>query len=437
MKNSLLRRFASKLALAALLGLPALADAQLFTYNVYGDLLAGFRKTGVYAGNYELVVDLGSITNFLNLAAGTTINITNYSTTQLTNAFTDTGSFGNLQWSAFASFQGSVSPWVTPLGSFPADSIWYTLPRTNVNTQTVPPTRYGHSVQANQRSLMLGVGGGAVEIAVDLAVTNVNNNSVLVREPVTYNNNDLGAFIGDATDASIGDFGAGGLALNNSVENTTPSSFTSLQRSDFYQLCPADRIDPITGLESTIPYWVGYFTLNPNGSMTFTRASAVTTPSAGSVASAITNGFSPLMVVFTNSASGSITNWVWNFGNGTIITNTTGGDVTNTYSTGGDYSVTLTVYGPGGSNSVTLANYIVASPAPKLGVQTLSGGKLVFSGTNGPAGVQYRVLTSTNLALTSSNWIPVFTNTISSNGNYGYTNSVTTQTSAYYRLVSP
>jgi PKD repeat protein len=182
---------------------------------------------------------------------------------------------------------------------------------------------------------------------------------------------------------------------------------------------------------------VGYFTLNPNGSMTFTRASAVSVPSAGSVTSTVTNGFSPLTVVLTNTASGSITNWVWNFGNGTILTNTTGGNVTNTYSTGGDYTVTLTVYGPGGSSTVTLANYIVASPAPILSVQILAGGKLAFSGTNGPAGVQYRILTSTNLALAFTNWIPVFTNTISSNGSYGYTNSATAQASAYYRLVSP
>jgi PKD repeat protein len=437
MKNSCLRRFASKLALVALLGLPELAGAQLFTYNVYGDLLAGFRKTGVYAGNYDLVVDLGSITNFLNLAAGTTVNITNYSTTQMTNAFVDTGNLGNLQWSAFASFQGALNSWVTPLGSFPPDTLWYTLPRSNVDTQTTPPLRGAHSAQANQRSLMLGVGNGAAEIAGYLAVTNGNNNSVLVREPVSFNDSDLSAFIGDALNPNIGDFGAGGSALPNPVENTTPTSFTSLQRSDFYQVCPSDYADPITGLKSTTSYWVGYFTLNPNGSMTFTRASAVSVPSAGSVTSTITNGFAPLTVVLTNSATGSITNWVWNFGNGTILTNTTGGNVTNTYSTGGDYTVTLTVYGPGGASSITLANYIVASPAPNLDVQTLSGGKLAFSGLNGPAGVPYRILTSTNLALAITHWIPVFTNTISSNGSYGYTNSVTTQTSAYYRLVSP
>ena len=437
MKNSFLRRFASKFALVALLGAPELADAQLFTYNVYGDLLAGFRKTGVYAGNYDLVVNLGNITNFLNLAAGTTINITNYSTTQMTNAFVDTGNFGNLQWSTFASIQGALSSWVTPLGSFPPDTLWYTLPRSNVNTQTFFPLRGAHSAQANQRSQILGVGDGAAQISGYLAVTNANNNSVLVREPVSYTISDLTAFIGDSINPNIGDFGGGGSALANPVENTTPSSFSSLQRSDFYQVCPSDYMDPITGLKNSTSYWVGYFTLNPNGSMTFTRASAVTVPSAGSVTSTVTNGFSPLTVVLTNSASGSITNWVWNFGNGTIITNTTGGNVTNTYSIGGNYTVTLTVYGPGGSSSVTLANYIVASAAPVLGAPTLSGGKLAFSGANGPAGVTYRILTSTNLALAISNWTPVFTNTISSSGNYGYTNAVPTTQGAYYRLVSP
>ena len=56
-----------------MLAVPGLANAQLFNYNQYGDVLAGFRQT-TPAGSYELVVDLGSVTNFLNLTIGTTIN---------------------------------------------------------------------------------------------------------------------------------------------------------------------------------------------------------------------------------------------------------------------------------------------------------------------------------------------------------------------------
>jgi len=444
MKIPSLKRLGVKLALLAVLALPELANAQSqFNYNQYGDVLAGFRKTGSAAGLYELVVDLGSVTNFLKMSAGTTINITNYSTAQLTSAFTDTGNFANLQWSAFAAFPGSFSSWVTPLGTFPKDTLWYTIPTTNVSNQSQAPSRESYSQQATTKNLIAAVGAGANSISGFLAISNANNNAFLVREPVSYfasgSGYTLSDFIGDNTYSfTIGDFGGNGSPLPQAVENTTPSPFTSAQRVDFYQLCPSDiGVDPITGLSGTTSYFVGYFILNLDGSMTFTRASSTpAAPMVGSVTSTVTNGFGPLTVVFTNTATGSITQWIWNFGNGTIITNTTGGNVTNTYVAGGPYTVTLTVNGPGGSSTNILASYIVASPTPSLGNVTRFGGNLVFGGSNCPAGVQYRILSATNLTTALTNWLPVSTNTFLSNGTFTYTNSATTN-SAFFRLVSP
>jgi PKD repeat protein len=443
MKNLSLKQLGIKLALLTALVLPDLASAQSqFNYNQYGDVLAGFRKTGGAKGLYELVVDLGNVTNLLALTPGTTINITKYSAAQMTNAFTDTGNFANLQWSAFAAFPGGFSSWATPLGTFPKDTLWYTIPSTNVSIQSQAPLRQSYSTQASTKNLIAGVGTGANSISGFLAVSNANNNAFLVREPVSYfangNGTALSDYIGDNTYSFIiGDFGANGSPLPQTVENTTPSPFTSAQRDDFYQLCPSDvGVDPITGLSGTTSYFVGYFILNPNGSMTFTRASATpAAPAAGSVTSTVTNGFSPLTVVFTNTATGSITNWVWNFGNGTIITNTTGGNVTNTFAAGGSYTVTLIVSGPGGSSTNTVANYIVASSTPTIKT-TFSGSNLMINGTNCPAGVQYRILTTTNLALPLASWNPVWTNTFSSNGSFSCTNAMT-NVAGYFRLVSP
>lgn len=432
MRNIKLKKLGLKLALVAVLMLPELATAQFFNYNEFGDVLAGFRKTGANAGKYELVVDLGNITNFLALPKGTTINITNFSATQLTNAFTDTGSFQYLQWSAFSAFQGSGN-WATPVGSFPKATLWYTIPDTNVNTQTTVPTlnTYGQSIQT--RSEIFGVGTGASAISQTLSATNINNNTAVVREPVaTIPNDILTAYIGDVSDSAEGDFGANNTPLPYVVENTTPNPFSAAQRDDFYQFVPAGEIDPVTGLTATAPDFIGYFLLYPNGTETFTRVAAVTAPTLTSVSGTVTNGFSPLQVSFTNSASGTITNWVWNFGDGTTITNTTGALVAHTYSTPGNYTVTLTVYGPGGSSTVSLASYIISSPKPVLGNVKLTGGNLVIGGTNGPVGVEYRILISTNLVT----WTPVFTNTIPANGSYAYTNS-TSHGSAFFQLVSP
>src|ERR1700677_3123363 len=107
MNTSSLKRLAVKFTLLTFLVLPELANAQ-FKYNPFGDVLAGFRKTSSFAGTNEFVVDLGSVTNFLNITAGTTVNITNYTPSVLNYAFS-TG-LTHLQWSVFsASYSASVS----------------------------------------------------------------------------------------------------------------------------------------------------------------------------------------------------------------------------------------------------------------------------------------------------------------------------------------
>lgn len=264
------------------LALPSAGIAQYFEYNPNGDLLAGFRKTGQFQGNYELVVNIGNITNFLAYSAGTTVAISNVSPARLTDSFPD--GYGNLQWSVFAAFPAS-SPWVTSFGAFPKTTLWYTFPSATAASQTVPPQRVFTSAQATVRQRIESVGPGAYAIgAGDLIATNADNNAFLVREPVTYSDNILTAFMGDPSDPSLGDFG--GQAFTYSVENTTPGTFASAARSDFYQSCPASYgtgiyVDPITDLTNGPAYFVGYFLLNPNGTMTFTRASTnsvVSTP---------------------------------------------------------------------------------------------------------------------------------------------------------------
>jgi hypothetical protein len=432
-----------KSALLPLLLLPSLASAQYFTDTHTGDVNAGFRKTGSYQEQYEMVVYLGNVSNFLALAPGTQITISNYSTLQLSNMCPD--GFNNLQWSVFASFQTAALS--NSAGVWPPRSCWYTVPRTNVNVQTTPIARLPSSNESGLQDAIVSVSTGANTVSQQLVSsqgnTNINNNSLVILEPVNFNPQDnLTTFIGDKLNPDIGDFG--GSVITFSVENTTPNNFTTASVSDFYVNVPYSTskfqtfIDPLTGLANGTSDYLGYFTLNPNGTMTFTRAAAVAAPSAGTVSGSVTNGFAGLTVVFTNTASGNVTNWVWNFGNGTVITNTTGGNVTNTYSAAGDYTVTLTVYGPGGSSTTTVGNYIVTSPKPQFsGVALLADGDLVLDGSNCPAGVQYRILTATNAALAVTNWIPVATNYFRPDGTYSYTNNARTNQEAYFRLVSP
>jgi PKD repeat protein len=441
MKKISLKQLGLKLTLLAMLGLPGLADAQSFTYNQYGDVLAGFRKTTPNAGLYELVVDLGSVTNFLNLTIGTTINITNYATKDLTNAFTDTTPvFGHLQWSVFAGSAQGSSTWPTPLGTFPKDTIWFTLPATNATTQSQVPNRDSTGAQGVTKNLIEGVGGGALYLADN---TGASNTTFWVRESVSYYGAPgtigytLSSYIDDSFSITNSDFGSSGAPLAYNVENETPASFASAQRIDFYQLCPSGLTDPISSSTSAT-YYLGYFLLNPNGSMTFTRAaqSMVPPPPVAGFSGTPTAGFAPLQVAFTDASTGSITNWLWNFGDGQSVTNATNASVNHTYASAGSYTVTLTVSGAGGANADTRTGYIVASSTPTISTVTKSGGSLVMSGTGNPAGVQYRILTSTNVSLPLATWTPVTTNNFLPDGSYSYTNS-TTQQAGFFRLVSP
>ena len=71
-----------------------------------------------------------------------------------------------------------------------------------------------------------------------------------------------------------------------------------------------------------------------------------------------TNGAWPLAVTFTDTSTGTLTNRLWDFGNGST-TNTTANILMYTYGGSGTNTVSLTVSGPAGTSSVTLTNYIV------------------------------------------------------------------------------
>ena len=151
-----------------------------------------------------------------------------------------------------------------------------------------------------------------------------------------------------------------------------------------------------------------------------------------------TNVFVTQPVALTDASTGSITNWVWNYGDGNAVTNSSNVSVTHAYPNAGSYTVSLTVRGLGGTGASTQPAYVVVKPKAAIGGVTLTAeGKLVFSGTNGPAGAQYRILTTTDVSLPLSEWTPVWTNTFGADGSYNYTNTPGAIPSSFFMLVSP
>ncbi len=83
----------------------------------------------------------------------------------------------------------------------------------------------------------------------------------------------------------------------------------------------------------------------------------VSAPPAASFSATPTNGAAPLMVTFSDTSMGTITNRFWNFGDGTTNAYTTTNPV-HSYTNTGVYTVVETVTGPGGASSATNTNYI-------------------------------------------------------------------------------
>jgi serine protease len=80
-----------------------------------------------------------------------------------------------------------------------------------------------------------------------------------------------------------------------------------------------------------------------------------------------TSGSAPLTVSFYDQSTGQVTSWDWDFGDGGTSTDQ---NPTYEYAAEGDYTVTLTVNGPCGSDGETKAGYISVGPPSEWTVIT-------------------------------------------------------------------
>jgi PKD repeat protein len=137
-------------------------------------------------------------------------------------------------------------------------------------------------------------------------------------------------------------------------------------------------------------YTVSLTVTGPGGSDTQTRSNYVTASATAPVAQftgSPTSGTAPLTVNFSNTSTGTITSYAWTFGDGGT---STVASPSHTYAAVGTYTVSLTVTGPGGSDSQTRSNYVTVSvPAPVAqftGTPTLGSAPLTVNFTNTSSG---------------------------------------------------
>ena len=97
-----------------------------------------------------------------------------------------------------------------------------------------------------------------------------------------------------------------------------------------------------------------------------------------------TTGPATLAVAFTDSSTGRITDWSWDFGDGGTSTDQ---NPSHDYTTNGTYTVALTVTGPGGDNTATQVGYINVTPLAQFsGTPTSGDAPLTVTFTNASTG---------------------------------------------------
>ena len=111
----------------------------------------------------------------------------------------------------------------------------------------------------------------------------------------------------------------------------------------------------------------------------------------------------------------------------------------------GSPAVTVTGNGlaPGATASISASggsvNLVVSGAASVPGISsvTLSGGSLIFSGTNGPDGGTYYVLASTNVSLPLAQWTSIATNSFSPTGTFSVTNDIGVNPRQFFSIQVP
>jgi uncharacterized delta-60 repeat protein len=101
-------------------------------------------------------------------------------------------------------------------------------------------------------------------------------------------------------------------------------------------------------------------------------------PPVSDFSASSTSGMRPLRVDFTDLSTGVITDYYWEFGDGDVSTEQ---NPTHDYHLPGDYTVTLTVSGPGGSDIRGKIDYIHVDEAPPV-ADFIASPIIVARGTN-------------------------------------------------------
>jgi parallel beta-helix repeat protein len=208
-----------------------------------------------------------------------------------------------------------------------------------------------------------GLGGSDVELKPNAVV-------ICAWPDANFSGNPTSVQVGHAvqfTDASTGSIQSWHWDFNgDGVEDSTEQNptYTYWQRGTYTVSLTVVGIDRIpSGLPENPP---------PQDSMTKQNYITVYIVGQSDFIGAPTSGVAPLEVTFTDQSTGDVTSWAWDFDNNGVIDSTAQNPI-YVYATAGAYTVSLTVTGPGGTDTKTKVDYINVSPSSTAPVADFSG----------------------------------------------------------------
>lgn len=120
-------------------------------------------------------------------------------------------------------------------------------------------------------------------------------------------------------------------------------------------------------------YTVVLTATGPCGTSTATQEVTISSLPVAGFSAMQTTGCAPFTVQFEDESSSNTESWAWSFPGGTPATSTEQ-NPSVTYSTAGNYNVSLTVTNALGTNTATQTNYIVVGTAPTAGYTSTTNG---------------------------------------------------------------
>ncbi len=323
-------------ALLALSGIAATAQAQISA--AANDLILGFHATGGQGNTVSLEVDLGSISNYSGLSAGTSLPISKLAVADLVATYgSNWASRTDLSWGII----GTSSRTGTGPSGQPADTLWATAPETTLGTQSTPyqPGSVGAQAYASSNiEALYSTAPGSLSSATATANSSVSAN-IIATLSGSYAAQDA-----IQPQASFGFF-------TPVIDNSTNIASGSYAVSDLYELRP--------GASSAT--YLGSFGLSSTGTLVYKATASNYAPGAPVItAQPVTTNVAPggTLTLSVAATGTSPLAYQW-YDNGTAIS----GAASSTYTvpsaaagTSGNYTVAV-------SNSVSSVLSSIATVA--------------------------------------------------------------------------